>query len=110
MEGNIFRFIVWLYLLAFQLCVCIREICPTTIRTLPCKEEEGNIFDIYQWRDVRGRRRLLSIYFARILDSFFILWTPYLLAPWLAGGKPWAMWTTSIWGHLQDAISAGLRD
>ena len=67
-------------------------------------------FDIW-YRNLmppKGKRRLLSIYFARILGSFFLLWTPYLLATWLAGGKPWVMWTTSIWGHLQGAISAGL--
>lgn len=55
-----------------------------------------------------GKRRLLVVYFCRILGGFFLLWTPYLLTGWLAQGRPWALWVTSLWGHGQGAISAAL--
>jgi len=63
------------------------------------------------WRQLlppKGKRRLLAIYFARILGAFFFLWTPYLLAVFLAWGEPWGLWATSFWGHMQGAIAAGL--
>ena len=49
-----------------------------------------------------GRRRLLSIYFTRIVAAFVIMWVPYLILSFVAGGWPWALFVGGTWGKFRN--------
>ena len=44
-----------------------------------------------------GRRRLLVLYFLRIIAAFVIMWVPYLILVFIAGGWPWGVWAGGTW-------------
>jgi hypothetical protein len=58
----------------------------------------------------RGRRRLLSIYFVRIIAVFVGMWLPFILLVYVAGYwlNPWVLWLGGAFGHLQAAASAAM--
>ena len=70
------------------------------------------IWDVYRRKLLppSGKRRLLSIYFARIIVVFLIMWLPIMLMMFLFGSwlPPWAHFIEGTWSHLQGAASAGL--
>lgn len=58
-----------------------------------------------------GKRRVLTIYFFRIVAVFVIMWGPLLVVAYAAGGAgghPWAVWAVALWGHVQGAVSASV--
>jgi hypothetical protein len=56
-----------------------------------------------------GERRVLVIYFARIILAFLLMWLPSLIfiffIPWV---NHWAAWVGGAWSHLQGLVSAGV--
>ena len=59
---------------------------------------------------VQGKRRLLSIYFGRIITVFVGMWLPFLVLVYVAGYwlSPWVLWAGGVFGHLQAAASTAL--
>jgi hypothetical protein len=58
-----------------------------------------------------GRSRLLFVYFIRIIRiiaAFKVMWLPYLILVFVAGGWPSGVWAGGTWSHFQGANSAGL--
>jgi hypothetical protein len=56
----------------------------------------------------KGKRRVLSVYFFRLIMVFLIMWLPtfivlFVAAPWL---PTWAHFAGGTWSHLQGAVSA----
>jgi hypothetical protein len=56
----------------------------------------------------KGKRRVLSVYFFRLILVFLIMWLPtfivlFVAAPWL---PTWAHFAGGTWSHLQGAVSA----
>ncbi|CAB9531648.1 expressed unknown protein [Seminavis robusta] len=56
-----------------------------------------------------GRRRMLTIYFGRLIGVFVIMWIPTFVLLWVAGPwlPPWLHFAGGTWSHLQGAVSAG---
>lgn len=57
-----------------------------------------------------GKRRLLTIYFGRLILVFYVMWIPtvltlFILTPYMS---PLANFVGGLWSHLQGAVSAGL--
>jgi hypothetical protein len=50
-----------------------------------------------------GKRRLLAIYFFRLVVAFVLMWIPALVLIFIVGSwiSPWATWTGGSWSHLQ---------
>ena len=46
-----------------------------------------------------GRRRLLFVYFIRIIGAFVVMWVPFLVLVFMAGGWPWAVWAGGTWRY-----------
>ena len=57
-----------------------------------------------------GRRRLLAIYFARLILVFYFMWIPTVIALFMLLGKlsPTTVYLGGLWSHLQGAVSAGV--
>jgi hypothetical protein len=58
----------------------------------------------------RGKRRLLSIYFVRIIAVFVGMWLPFIVLVYIAGYwlSPWVLWTGGVFAHLQALASAAM--
>jgi len=57
----------------------------------------------------RGRRRLIGLYFFRIMAVFIIMWVPVVLFFYaISIVSPWVVWTSSAWAHAQGIVSATL--
>ena len=57
-----------------------------------------------------GKRRILTVYFFRLILVFLVMWIPafilmFIAATWL---PPWAHYAGGTWSHLQGAVSAGV--
>jgi len=77
---------------------------------IPISYVQWVCWDVYRRRLMppAGKSRTLTVYFARLIISFLIMWTPnfilmYMLGQWLT---PWAHWAGGTWSHLQPLISA----
>lgn len=57
-----------------------------------------------------GRRRLLAIYFARLILVFYFMWIPTVVTLFMLPGKisPTTAYLGGLWSHLQGAVSAGV--
>lgn len=58
-----------------------------------------------------GRRRELAIYFFRIMFVFIIMWCPFVVIVFVAGGtaaSPWVIWSGGLWSHMQGPVSAAV--
>ena len=55
-----------------------------------------------------GKRRMLSIYFLRVVAAYVFMWMPHLLLCLMGTGKAWAVFAGGTWGHFQGVVSAGL--
>ena len=55
-----------------------------------------------------GKRRLLSIYFLRVVAAYVLMWMPHLVLCLAGTGYPWAVFAGGTWGHFQGVVSAGL--
>ena len=53
-----------------------------------------------------GKRRLLSLYFMRIVASYVGMWTPHLVLCLVGSGIPWMVFAGGSWGHFQGVVSA----
>lgn len=55
-----------------------------------------------------GKRRILAIYFIRIVAVFVVMWLPVLFLTWVGTNwaGPWVFWFAGSWSHLQAAVSA----
>jgi len=66
------------------------------------------------WRSLfppMGKRRLLTIYFGRLVLVFFIMWVPVFIIHFILGQdtiRPWVEWFGTFWGHLQGCVSTGV--
>jgi hypothetical protein len=57
-----------------------------------------------------GKRRLLAVYFFRLIFAFLIMWIPTLIILFIVvSGVPTSvLFAGGTWSHLQGAVSAGL--
>jgi hypothetical protein len=57
-----------------------------------------------------GRRRLLVVYFARLILVFYIMWLPTLFTLFILSQymSPTANYVGGLWSHLQGAVSAAV--
>lgn len=55
-----------------------------------------------------GKRRLLSIYFLRVVAAYVLMWMPHLVLCLAGTGYAWAVFAGGTWGHFQGVVSAGL--
>jgi hypothetical protein len=57
-----------------------------------------------------GKRRLLAIYFFRLISAFWIMWIPTLVILFVVttGVPTSVLFAGGTWSHLQGAVSAGL--
>jgi hypothetical protein len=53
-----------------------------------------------------GKRRLLTIYYMRVIAAFVIMWVPFVVMVFfVANGRPWLAWFGGAWSHLQGPVS-----
>jgi hypothetical protein len=53
-----------------------------------------------------GKRRLLTLYYMRIIVAFVVMWIPFVIMVFfVAGGLPWLSWFGGTWSHLQGPVS-----
>ena len=91
-ESSIFYFLVFIPLLAGIPLTYVLYIC----------------YDIVKRKLMppSGKRRLLSIYFLRVVAAYVLMWMPHLVLCLAGTGKAWAVFAGGTWGHLQGAVSA----
>ena len=55
-----------------------------------------------------GKRRLLTVYFGRLVLVFYVMWIPTLLILFAFSSflPPWVHFLGGLWSHLQGAVSA----
>lgn len=53
-----------------------------------------------------GKRRLLAIFFGRIISAFVIMWVPYFILGMIGTGSPWLVFAAGSWGHFQGVVSS----
>jgi hypothetical protein len=58
----------------------------------------------------KGKRRMISAYFFRVIAVFVVMWVPYFFITFIAGSwmSHWVLWVLGSWAHLQGAVSAGV--
>ena len=58
----------------------------------------------------RGKRRLLALYFGRIIIVFLVFWGPYFLLNYLLASvvPTWVIYVGGTLSHLQGPVSAGV--
>lgn len=73
------------------------------------------VFVTYQvWRrkllPPTGKRRLLTVYFGRLVVVFYVMWLPTLVILFAFSSfvPPWVHFVGGLWSHLQGAVSAGV--
>jgi hypothetical protein len=52
-----------------------------------------------------GKRRLLALYFMRVMAVLLVMWAPVNIVLYAAGGRPWLTWFGGSWAHLQGPVS-----
>ena len=53
-----------------------------------------------------GKRRLLTLYYMRIMAAYVVMWMPFLIMVFfVADGYPWLSWFGGSWSHLQGPVS-----
>ena len=53
-----------------------------------------------------GKRRLLTLYYMRIMAAYAVMWIPFVIMVFfVAGGYPWLSWFGGSWSHLQGPVS-----
>jgi hypothetical protein len=53
-----------------------------------------------------GKRRLLTIYYMRVITAYVVMWFPFVVTVFfVAGGHPWQSWFGGAWSHLQGPVS-----
>jgi hypothetical protein len=53
-----------------------------------------------------GKRRLLTLYYMRVMAAFLVMWIPFVIMVFfVAGGHPWLSWFGGAWAHLQGPVS-----
>jgi hypothetical protein len=53
-----------------------------------------------------GKRRLLTMYYMRVMAAFVVMWVPFVITVFfVAGGRPWLSWFGGAWAHLQGPVS-----
>ena len=55
-----------------------------------------------------GKRRMLSIYFMRIVAVFLIMWIPFLILVVTSTGNPLIFFLGGSWGHIQGILSSAM--
>lgn len=55
-----------------------------------------------------GKRRLLTVYFGRLILVFYVMWLPTLLILFALASfvPPWVQFVGGLWSHLQGLVSA----
>jgi hypothetical protein len=54
-----------------------------------------------------GRRRLLFLYFLRIIAAFVVVWTPFFIFVLVAGGNAWSIYFGGTWSHVAGVVATG---
>ena len=62
------------------------------------------------WRNTllppTGKRRLLAVYFARLIIVFLVMWIPTVVVLFVVPVGPWLSFAGGSWSHLQGFVSA----
>lgn len=56
----------------------------------------------------QGKRRLLSIYYSRLVVVFVVMWLPSIILGFVLPIKPAYFFGGGAWSHLQGGVSAGV--